>query len=85
MHIGTGLKETVNKANGHPVVVPWFISRSIFSDKPIKKELRWDLIKGKCEYDSQHLVSHPDIIKWVEIQFYNYHNVIEWSNCYVGE
>jgi PKD repeat protein len=83
MHIGTGLKETVNKANGHPVVVPWFISRSIFSDKPIKKELRWDLIRGKCEYDSQHLVSHPDIIKWVETQFYNYQNVIEWSNYQV--
>ncbi len=83
MHIGTGLKETVNRANGHPVVVPWFVSSSIFSEKPIRKELIWYLITGKCEYDGQHLVDHPNIVKWVETQFYNYPNIIEWSNYQV--
>ena len=80
MNVGTGLRETIKKADGHPVVVPWFISRSLFSERPIRKELRGYLITGRCGYDGQHIVDHPNIVKWIETQFYNYQNVIVWSN-----
>jgi sirohydrochlorin ferrochelatase len=80
MNVGTGLRETVKKADGHPLVVPWFISSSLFSERPIRKELRGYLITGKCEYDGQHIVDHSNIVKWVETQFYNYPNIIEWSS-----
>lgn len=80
MNVGTGLRETVKKADGHPVVVPWFISSSLFSERPIRKELRGYLITGKCEYDGQHVVDHSNIVKWIETQFYNYQDIIEWSS-----
>ncbi|HEC77185.1 MAG TPA: PKD domain-containing protein [Thermoplasmatales archaeon] len=84
MH-GKGLRKAVKEAKGHPLVVPWFVARSVFSELPIRIVLRGYLITGRCEYNSKYLVDHPNIPRWIEMQFYNYKNVIMWSNYHVME
>lgn len=79
MH-GKGLRKTVKEASGHPLVVPLFVARSPFSEIPIRISLIGYLITGKCEYDGHYLVDHPNMVRWIETQFYNYHNVTVWTN-----
>ena len=85
MHGGKSLRETVKEASGHPLVVPWFVTRSVFSELPIRIALRGYLITGRCEYNSKYLVDHPNIPRWIEMQFYDYKNVTMWSNYHVME
>ncbi|MCD6411019.1 MAG: PKD domain-containing protein [Thermoplasmata archaeon] len=82
MHGGKGLRKAVKEAKGHPLVVPLFIARSPFSEIPIRMALFGYLITGRCEYDGKYLVDHPNIPRWIEMQFYDYKNVTVWSNCW---
>jgi len=85
MHGGKNLRRTIKEARGHPLVVPLFIARSSFSEIPIRIALRGYLITGRCEYNSQYLVDHPNIPRWIEMQFYDYKNVTVWSNHHIIE
>jgi len=85
MHGGKGLRKAVKEARGYPLVVPLFIARSPFSEIPIRIALLGYLITGRCEYDGKYLVDHPNIPKWIEMQFYDYKNVTVWSNHHIIE
>ena len=82
MHGEKSLRKAVKEAKGHPLVVPLFVARSPFSEIPIRMALLGYLITGRCEYDGKYLVDHPNIPKWIEMQFYDYKNVTVWSNCW---
>jgi len=74
------LKSAVEGASGHPLVVPWMIARSSFSEIEIRKEVGTYILTGHCEYDGQHLIDHPNTAEWVENRFYDYENNTVWSN-----
>ncbi|RLF70180.1 MAG: hypothetical protein DRN35_04715 [Thermoplasmata archaeon] len=74
------LKSAVEGASGHPLVVPWMIARSSYSEINIRKEVGTYILTGQCKYDGQYLIDHPNAAEWVENRFYNYENNIVWSN-----
>ena len=73
------LKSAVKNAKGYPLVVPWMIARSSFSETEIRKEVGDDILMGKCEYDGRHLIDHPNTSEWIKTQFYSFEDNIEWS------
>ncbi|RLF49256.1 MAG: hypothetical protein DRN20_02630 [Thermoplasmata archaeon] len=74
------LKSAVESASGHPLVVPWMIARSSYSETDIRKEVGTYILTGQCEYDGQYLIDHPNTAEWVEKMFYDYENNTVWSN-----
>ena len=77
---GDNLKDAVEDAGGHPLVIPWMVAYSEYSDADIRKQL----MGMDYQYNGKHLVDHPNSIRWVEDRFGDYANRTVWTNTNRG-
>lgn len=77
------LKSAVENAKGHPLVVPWMVARSSFSETEIRAEVGALILTGECEYDGAHLIDHPNTSEWVRMQYEDHENGTVWTNTNV--
>lgn len=73
---GDDLEDKLQNAKGHPLVVPWMISYSEYSDA----EIRLNGLGYDYEYDGKHLMDHTNSIRWVEWEFENWKDTFVYSN-----
>jgi hypothetical protein len=73
---GSDVETKLQSAAGHPLIVPWMVSYSEYSDA----EIRVNAFGYEYEYDGKHLMDHGNSVRWVEWEFDNWKEHIAHSN-----